>query len=262
MLDSNHFDITTLCGLRGSGAIVLGFFLVVPLLMQRGMFHTKAVLRYKLIFYVLEFLYFAYYGWWVNDPMLVQSFFQGFAFLKASLAVWLFQASRHKSVPEAPQSTQPQNAKLLFYGSTAYILPWALFFVLAPMEFSPAGRLPFFADELEDSEPRGFDALQECAFALEGVHMIGCLAWMYDCIKHNTHIDVKFVIPPALYLWPMVSVLLHSEDVGFTADRPKYLAVMFAHVSYLAFFLRAIIPEKDKSPTVASAIPTQSPESK
>ena len=245
---NGHFDPATLWALRASGALVLGFFLLAPLCMSLETFHSKSVLRYKLVFYTWHVVYFSYYGWVVTDPMLVRSFFQAMALVKTTLSIWLTLAIRHdKSLPEGPVTTcRPNHATILFWVSVPFLLPWALIFMLAPNQISPAGRLPFFVHDeqqrQQQQQQHEFNALQTCAIVLQGVHLMACLIWMYDCVKHATRIGVKFAMPPLLYTWSLICTL--RDQTGYV-DRPKYMALLAVHMGYVAFFVKTVVTPED-----------------
>jgi hypothetical protein len=232
---THHFDAATRCGLQGVGGFMLAFFVLTPLCDPlQNTFHTKAVLRTKLIFYAWHVVFFWYYGWIAkSNYLLIRPFFRGMALLKAGLTLWLALALRYdSSLPTGPIATSTEAAKRLLGVTGPYLLPWAALFLVAPNELSPMGRLSMYSGDAP------FNDLQTCIFAFEGIHLVACVQWMMvNGVQHGTHLNWSHILPPLLYTWSFICGLV--DKTGYV-DRPKYWALLAVHLVYLVFFTETI----------------------
>lgn len=246
-----HLDAATKCHLQGVGALMLAYFVLTPLCQPRTTYHTKATLRLKLIFYAWHTAFFVQYGWMVApDPLLVQAFFRGMAVLTGSLTLALVGALRDASVPSGPTATTTAPAKRLVSLLVApYVLPWALLFLWAPQQLSPAGRLPFFVASPSSS----FDALQQCAFALDGIHLLATFQWHVDTVWHATPLAWYHVWPALLYTWPLVNAV--RDPTGYV-DRSKYRVLLGLHLAFVVLVWQTLTvpPLPEKKPKVVGTV--------
>ena len=255
--ESNELDAATSCGLRGSGAIMVGFALF-PLLAGRKQAETKSYLRLKTFHYAMHALILAHTAW-MGFPDLVRGFFVFFALLKGYFSVSLALALRGCPFPEAPKSKNMNNTMIAAAVSLVYIVPFALIMIFAPWQLSPVGRLPHFIDKTVEgvaTAEQGFDDVQTFAMRFEGVNLLACCFMMLDYAVRKLQLTPLNFLGADLYFIAFGANLF--DQTGYV-DKTQFRILLFVHVVYVALlhFLTA-----EKETTAAVAKETKLPEKK